>query len=52
MVITVHNVRGVERFQQLCDRFDLRPTYLVDTPVAADDWAAETLRGYQGRRAL
>lgn len=44
---TVENVRGVERFQSLCDRFGIRPTYLVDAPVVQDDGAVNLLRGIQ-----
>lgn len=46
---TVENVRGVERFQSLCDRFGIRPTYLVDAPVVQDDDAANLLRGFQDK---
>lgn len=44
---SVENVRGVERFQSLCDSFGIRPTYLVDAPVVQDDGAVELLRGIQ-----
>lgn len=44
---TVENIRGVRRFQALCDRFDVRPTYLVDAPVVQDDAAVELLRPIQ-----
>lgn len=45
---TVENVRrGVGRFQELCDRFGIRPTYLVDAPVVEDDYAAGLLREIQ-----
>ena len=44
---TVENIRGVERFQTLCDRFGIRPTYLVDAPVVEEDWAVDLLRGIQ-----
>lgn len=40
---TVDNIRGVPRFQALCDRFGVRPSYLVDWPVVDDDRAAEIL---------
>ena len=40
---TVRNVEGVPRFQACCDRFGVRPTYLVDTPVVEDDRAVEIL---------
>ena len=44
---TVENTRGVERFQEFCDRFQVRPTYLVDTPVVGDDRSVEILKGLQ-----
>jgi len=44
---TVRNVYCLGRFQELCDRFGVRPTYLVDAPVLQDDAAVELLRGFQ-----
>jgi hypothetical protein len=44
---TVENVRGVKPFQALCDRFRVRPTYLVDAPVVQDDGAVDLLRELQ-----
>ncbi|RPI91169.1 MAG: hypothetical protein EHM42_00200 [Planctomycetaceae bacterium] len=44
---TVANLRGIPRFQALCDEFSVRPTYLVDTPVAMDDYGADLLGGLQ-----
>lgn len=41
---TVENIRHVPRFQALCDRFGVRPTFLVDAAVAADDRAVDVLR--------
>ena len=43
----VTNVRGAERFQQVCDAFGVRPTYLVDAAVVQDDEAASLLKGIQ-----
>tara|TARA_R110002049_G_scaffold285698_2_gene466856 strand:+ start:79685 stop:80686 length:1002 start_codon:yes stop_codon:yes gene_type:complete len=43
----VTNIRGVPRFQDLCDRFQIRPTYLVDTPVLQSDEATDILRPIQ-----
>lgn len=40
---TVENIQGVPRFQQLCDRHGVRPTYLCDAPVVEDDRAVEIL---------
>ena len=44
---TVENIQGVPRFQELCDRFGVRPTYLVDAPVVEDDRAVALLRAIQ-----
>jgi hypothetical protein len=46
---TVDNVRGVERFQELCDEFEVRPTYLVDTPVVESDEAVRRLKSILDR---
>lgn len=43
---TVKNIAGVPRFQEVCRRYGVRPTYLVDTPVVDDDRAVETLSDY------
>ena len=40
---TVRNAAGLDRFQELCDRYNIRPTYLVDEPVVRDEFAAEKL---------
>ena len=44
---TVENICGVPRFQELCDRFGVKPTYLIDAPVVEDDAAVELLRAIQ-----
>jgi hypothetical protein len=44
---TVENVAGISRFQALCDRFGIRPTYLVDAPVVQDASAVRLLRPLQ-----
>jgi len=41
---TVENTGGIERFQAFCDRFNVRPTYLVDTPVVEDERSVGILR--------
>ncbi|HUG90535.1 MAG TPA: polysaccharide deacetylase family protein, partial [Planctomycetaceae bacterium] len=40
---TVENIQAIPRFQELCDRYGVRPTYLVDAPVVEDDRAAAVL---------
>jgi hypothetical protein len=44
---TVENIRGVERFQTHCDRFGVRPTYLIDAAVVDDDYSAGLFREIQ-----
>ena len=44
---TVRNIRGIEHFQHICDRFEIHPTYLIDAPVAQDDCAVGILRDIQ-----
>lgn len=44
---TVENIRGIPRFQNLCDQYGVRPTYLVDAAVLEEPWAVEILRGIQ-----
>lgn len=44
---TVENIAAIPRFQTLCDRFRIRPTYLVTTPVAETPAAIRTLRSIQ-----
>lgn len=44
---TVGNLQGVGRFQRLCDRFGIRPTYLITAPVATDPFAINLLRELQ-----
>ncbi|MCP4891930.1 MAG: glycosyltransferase [Planctomycetaceae bacterium] len=44
---TVENIRGVPRFQEVCDAHCIRPSYLVTTPVAKSDMAVGILRPIQ-----
>jgi hypothetical protein len=45
---TARNVpEGLPRFQELCRAYGVRPTYLVDYPVATDPQAVQTLRAWQ-----
>ncbi len=41
---TYDNIRGLTRFQELCDRYGVRPTYLVTYDVAADKDSLAVLR--------
>jgi hypothetical protein len=42
---TVDNIQHVPRFQEICDRHGVKPTYLVTAPVVANDRAAAVLGG-------
>lgn len=44
---TVDNIQSVPRFQDLCDRYSIRPTYLVTTPVAQEDSSIKILKRIQ-----
>lgn len=44
---TVENLKGIPRFQALCDEFSIRPTYLIDSPVATDPYGTELLARFQ-----
>ncbi len=45
---TVENVcAGVPRFQELCDQFQIPPTYVIDAPVVSDPGCVELLRSIQ-----
>lgn len=49
---TVENIQSVPLFQEVCDRYGIRPTYLVDAPVIEDDRAAGVLQEiHAGERA-
>ncbi len=39
---TTHNLRGLTRFQMLCERWEVAPTYLVDAPVLEDNTAVNS----------
>lgn len=39
----VENLAGVPRFQAICDRYGVKPTYLVDSPVVTDPAASAVL---------
>ena len=43
----VTNIAGIARAQSVFDEFDLRPTYVVDYPVATDDGAIAPLKEFQ-----
>lgn len=48
---TTENLRGLARFQNLCEKYSIPPTYLVDAPVLDDRLAVGELKSWmdQGR---
>ena len=47
--ITTHNARYLPRFQELCERFRLKPVYLTDYEMAISDVFAEFARDVVAR---
>lgn len=46
---TLENIKALPRFQQLCETFGMKPTYLITFEVAHDPFASSLLRGWQER---
>lgn len=44
--VTVENIKSVPRFQNLCDRYHIRPTYLVTSEVCENAYARELFTDY------
>jgi len=44
--LTVENIKFVPRFQDLCDKFQIKPTYLVTSEVCDDPFARELFADY------
>lgn len=44
--LTVENIRFIPRFQELCNKFDIKPTYLVTSEVCEDSYAREIFCDY------
>jgi hypothetical protein len=44
--LTVKNIQYVPRFQELCDKYSIRPTYLVTSEVCTDPFSKELFSGY------
>jgi hypothetical protein len=44
--LTVENIKYVPRFQELCEKFEIKPTYLVTSEVCDDQFAREIFSGY------
>ena len=44
--LTTQNLRYIPRFQEFCDNFHIKPTYLVTSEVCQDGFAREIFRDY------
>ena len=42
--LTVENIRYIPRFQKLCERYLIRPTYLVTSEICEDSYAKKMLK--------
>lgn len=47
--LTVENIRYVPRFQELCVKYNIKPTYLVTSEVCADSYARQIFTDYWSR---
>lgn len=44
--LTVENIKFVPRFQELCEKYSIKPTYLVTSEVCEDTFAKEIFTDY------
>jgi len=44
--LTVENIKFVPRFQDLCEKYRIKPTYLVTSEVCTDGFAQEIFKDY------
>lgn len=44
-VITTENAKGISRFQNLCERYGIKPIYLVNYEMACNDVLLKSLKG-------
>lgn len=49
--ISLENIRALPRFQKLCERFSIRPTYFTTYEVMHDPESREMLKGWHTRKA-
>lgn len=49
--LTIENVFALDRFQNVCERYNMPATYLLTHEVAADARAVQQFRAWQGRGA-
>lgn len=46
IVLTTENIKFVPRFQELCNKYQIRPTYLVTSEICGDSFAREIFSDY------
>jgi hypothetical protein len=44
--LTVDNIKYVPRFQELCEKYQIKPTYLVTSEICQDDYAKDIFSDY------
>jgi hypothetical protein len=44
--LTVENIKYVPRFQDLCEKYNIKPTYLVTSEICEDNFAREIFKEY------
>ena len=44
--LTAENIKYIPRFQNLCEKYNIRPTYLITSEVCKDNFAIELFSGY------
>ena len=49
--LTVENIKFIPRFQDLCNKYLIRPTYLVTSEVCEDSYAKEIFTDYLSKEA-
>jgi hypothetical protein len=44
--LTVENIKYVPRFQELCEKYDIKPTYLVTSEICEDEYSQKLFSKY------
>jgi hypothetical protein len=44
--LTTHNIHYIPRFQNLCEKYGIKPTYLVTSEICVDNYAQEIFKKY------
>jgi hypothetical protein len=44
--LTVENIKYVPRFQELCNKYNIKPTYLITSEICEDPYSKEIFTGY------